>query len=204
MENTTQNYACYENNGQKEENLKIKNLLEKKLEELKFEEIENKLDTLKFDETTENLLGDINEKQLEKLVWDIAHLSDYYIDKIMCVNLKIINNNNFLYNTFFEIKNYKNISYDISWVNNPSNPYNPYVWDFYREIEEKYKNLFIRIFYYDNLKRLMNINMLNKAEQTKFHIINLYLRLNILKNQIEKMINFLECINYNYFDKTHR
>lgn len=200
MDNTTQNYTRFENEGQKDENDKIKNIFEKKLEDLQFDEIEKKLDTLKFDEYKENLLGDINEITLKELIWDITRFNLSYIEKIISINEKIVSNNDSLRNKVKEIKNYNRIEHDISWVDNKINQDNPLVQKFYLEIEEKHKNKYIPSYTFYNSYRVINHNMLNEAYKTKLRILNLYFKLDILRVQTEKMINFLECINYNYFE----
>lgn len=200
MENTTQNNTRFKNNGQKEKNVEIKNVLEKKLEDLQFDEIEKKLDTLKFDENKENLLGDINEITLKELIWDIKRFNLSYIEKIISINEKIVSNNDSLRNKVKEIENYTHIEHDVSWVYNKINQDNPLVGKFYLEIEEKHKNKCIPSYTFYNSYCFINHNMLNEAYKTKLRILNLYFKLDILRVQTEKMINFLECINYNYFE----
>ena len=122
-----------------------------------------------------------------------------YISKIEMNNQKNLNENCVIFNNvFLGIQQLHNKICQVCFVYDALNQLNPYVQKFYRYIFERnvYKSKCFPIFSQD-INCVLRFDMLNKEDQMMVQLLNLYLKLFVLKTEIEKMIDYLEGVNIN-------
>lgn len=172
--------------------------IEKKNKEI-IQKLEEELKKINIDEVEAELPSCTNIYDLEKKVWDLVNLCNRYISKIEMYNLKLMNENYMIGNNMLsEIYNLNGMICDVRFIDNPLNQINPHVQKFYRQINDKYADKIMKIFCYSySNDRILKVELLDRDEQLSIHLLNLYLKLFVLKVEIENMIDFLECININ-------
>lgn len=172
----------------KERNLEIIQNLEGEIKKIDIEDLEEKL-------------KEVDLQFLEKKVWNTFNSYHLYINKIEKINLRILQKHNLL----SEIHYLNNVICNVTFSYDPINQLNPFVQQFYREIEEKYadkpEKLLVWNWTQNPANRILKLEVLNKEEQKHAQVLNCYLRLFVLKKQFEKMVDCLECINFNFLEE---
>ena len=172
------------------ENQKIIDDLEEKIKSLGIFEIEN---YIKEDKG----FNDVFTEKIFKARKDIRCI----LRRIMSINEKVVMREEILNSKLIGIGNMIAIPVGIQFMDMEINHQIYLVQKFYQEIHEKYcKNIskYIELGMAD--LRCLKVEYLEENEKKKAHVMDEYLKLCWIREQMEVMIDLLKCIQFNYLE----
>lgn len=173
-------------------------------------EIINKLElyieNLSLSELEATIKGNIEENisLYSEKIYDAYNRLLQIKNRIYAVNNKVICNNEELKNWFFRIDSMCMLPCGIAYMDMPLNNRRYLVQNFYKELDEKYAkepiNCILLGMIPNSSGRFLKIEQLEESEKKTALVLDDYLKLCSICEQLEMLINFVKCIQYNYAD----
>lgn len=176
------------------ENENLIHCLEELRDELKIEELEKAIRNQEFNDTS-------YEELIYKKNQELARL----FNRIYAVNQKIIDAYEPVKNRVACVSNMGNLPCCIIYMDFPLNRQNYLVQKFYQELFNKYVNnpgkyILLGLVPASN-GRVLKIESLDDNERKYAQILDEYLRICFMDEQIEELINCIKMIQFNYISK---
>lgn len=176
------------------ENENLIHCLEELRDELKIEELEKAIRNQEFNDTS-----------YEELIYKKNHELARLFNRIYAVNQKIIDAYEPVKNRVACVSNMGNLPRGIIYMDFPLNRQNYLVQKFYQELFNKYVNnpgkyILLGLVPASN-GRVLKIESLDDNERKYAQILDEYLRICFMDEQIEELINCIKMIQFNYISK---
>lgn len=176
------------------ENENLIHCLEELRDELKIEELEKAIRNQEFNDTS-----------YEELIYKKNHELARLFNRIYAVNQKIIDAYESVKNRVACVSNMGNLPCGIIYMDFPLNRHNYLVQKFYQELFNKYVNnpgkyILLGLVPASN-GRVLKIESLDDNERKYAQILDEYLRICFMDEQIEELINCIKMIQFNYISK---
>lgn len=176
------------------ENENLIHCLKELRDELKIEELEKAIRNQEFNDTS-----------YEELIYKKNHELARLFNRIYAVNQKIIDAYEPVKNRVACVSNMGNLPCGIIYMDLPLNRQNYLVQKFYQELFNKYVNnpgkyILLGLVSASN-GRVLKIESLDDNERKYAQILDEYLRICFMDEQIEELINCIKMIQFNYISK---
>lgn len=176
------------------ENKNLIHCLKELRDELKIEELEKAIRNQEFNDTS-----------YEELIYKKNHELARLFNRIYAVNQKIIDAYEPVKNRVACVSNMGNLPCGIIYMDLPLNRQNYLAQKFYQELFNKYVNnpgkyILLGLVPASN-GRVLKIESLDDNERKYAQILDEYLRICFMDEQIEELINCIKMIQFNYISK---
>lgn len=146
--------------------------------------------------------NEIDAAELDRKIYDGFNQIIRFTRRIYAVNQNIIDSAENLSKEIAQMEKMTIPTGEINFVDKPVNNQNRLVHNFYEKIKSKYGNEYehhiTKNVAENPPKRRLKIDSLDEKEQRQALILDKYLKICWISEQLEQLIDYVKCIQYNY------